>query len=362
MKLSLKSQILIPFIALIILTSIALIGSVLFAIHNTINEQAEEALYTGKRVFERLMSERGSHLVTSSEILVSDFGFKAAIASADANTILSALKNYQKRINVDVMMIHRLDGRLISTTGTGDQTTYDLKKDIIFSVKENGSTLTTLLINNSAYQVAILPVMAPTAIAWATIGVSIDYLFANELKTLTDLDISFSGSDANNRELFHISTLASIVSIEKQQPESKMLQVQTAEKEEYLSLPIVITANNEHTIRAYVYSSLSDAYAQYTPLKWQILIISLFALLFSIIGALLISKNIARPIVFFAKAARKISDGDYNKETSKSVQNSQEMLELEESFKKMQTGIAERELKILHQAYYDNLTGLPNRS
>ena len=116
MKLSLRSHILLPFIALIVATSIAIIGSVLFATRSNINNQAEEALHTGKRIFERLMSVRGDQLITSSEILVSDFGFKTAIASEDKNTILSALENYQQRINVDLMMIHQLDGTLVSTT------------------------------------------------------------------------------------------------------------------------------------------------------------------------------------------------------------------------------------------------------
>ena len=363
MKLSLRSHILLPFIVLIITTSVAIIGSVLFATHNNINNQAEEELHTGKRIFERLMSARGDQLITSSEILVSDFGFKTAIASEDKNTILSALENYQQRISVDLMMIHNLDGALVSTTNKNHP--YKLTKDITDKIKEDGGILTALLIKDSAYQVAILPVMAPTTIAWATVGVAIDDKFANELKTLTNLDISFSGNAKDrkdNLESFHISTLSTNASKKQNQPNDTMMHVTTPQDEEFLSLPIPITENNEFLIQAYVFSSLTSAYAQYNPLKWQIFVITLLALIFSIIGALFISKNISQPIAFFVKAARRISDGHYNEQTAQCVQNSQEISELEESFRKMQTGIAERESKILHQAYYDTLTSLPNRT
>ena len=180
MKLSLRSHILLPFIILIVVTSIAIIGSVFFATRNNINNQAEEALHTGKRIFERLMSVRGQQLITSSEILVSDFGFKTAIASEDKNTILSALENYQQRINVDLMMIHNLDGGLVSTTNKNHP--YELTKEIIDTIKEDGGILTALLIKDSAYQVAILPVKAPTTIAWATVGVAIDDDFCERIK------------------------------------------------------------------------------------------------------------------------------------------------------------------------------------
>ena len=362
MKLSLRSHILFPFIILIVVTSIAIIGSVFFATRNNINNQAEEALHTGKRIFERLMSVRGQQLITSSEILVSDFGFKTAIASEDKNTILSAFENYQQRINVDLMMIHNLDGGLVSTTNKNYP--YELTKEIIDTIKEDGGILTALLIKDSAYQVAILPVKAPTTIAWATIGVAIDDDFANELKTLTNLEISFSGNTKRhdtNTKSFHISTL-SATSTKQHQSNKEMMLITTSQKEEFLSLPIPITENNDFLIHAYVFSSLTNAHAQYNPLKWQIFIITMLALLFSIVGALFISKNISQPIAFFVKAARKISDGHYNEQTSQCVQNTQEIYELEESFRKMQTGIAERESKILHQAYHDTLTGLPNRT
>ncbi len=362
MKLSLRSHILLPFIALIVVTSIAIIGSVLFATRNNINNQAEETLHTGKRIFERLMSVRGDQLITSSEILVSDFGFKTAIASEDKNTILSALENYQQRINVDLMMIHHLDGTLLSTTNKKHP--YQLTKEIIDKTRENGGVLTTLLIKDSAYQVAILPVMAPTTIAWATVGVAIDDKFANELKTLTNLDISFSGNTKNrdvNMASFHISTLPA-TSTKQRQSNEEMMLVTTSQEEEFLSLPIPITENNDFLIHAYVFSSLTSAYAQFNPLKLQIFVITILAFIFSIIGALLISKNITQPIAFFVKAARRISDGHYNEKNAQCVQNTREISELEESFRKMQTGIAERETKILHQAYHDTLTGLPNRT
>ena len=361
MKLSLKSQIVIPFLALIFITSIAIIGSVLIATRNNINNQIEESLHTGKRVFERLMSARGDQLISSSEIAVGDFGFKSAIASNDKNTVLSALENYQKRLGVDLITIHKLDGSLFSSTL---ELSSSLDHDFIKAIKENGGLLTAIAIDKTVYQVAILPVMAPTTIAWATVGVAIDNTFADELKRLTNVDISFIGSTENGN-FSHISTLSdsTLKNMDMGKPgHSEMLQFSTSKNEELLSLHIDIAQHDNYKIHAYVYSSLSNAYNQYKPLQWQILGISLLALVFSAIGALLISKNITQPIAFFVRAAKRISDGNYVEETSQCVQNTTEISELESSFKKMQEGIADRETKILYQAYHDTLTGLPNRT
>ena len=55
-----------------------------------------------------------------------------------------------------------------------------------------------------------------------------------------------------------------------------------------------------------------------------------------------------RPIRFFGLRA-------------KFVQGGEEFKSLASTFNAMQTGIAEREARITHQAHHDALTGLPNR-
>ncbi|OUS31918.1 hypothetical protein A9Q99_02160 [Gammaproteobacteria bacterium 45_16_T64] len=364
MKLTLKSQILIPFLVLIFTTSVAIIGSVFFATKNNINLQLKESLYTGKNVFERLMAIRGDQLIDSSEVMVSDFGFKAAIASSDKNTILSALDNYQQRTDVDLMMIHNIDGSLLANTLNNDPQDSSLSQKDIKTIKKEGGLLTTMVINSTAYQVAILPVKAPTTIAWATIGVAINTAFAEELKKLTNLDVSFIGSN-NKGELFTISTLPEIMSADASDNGNDLTEIRhfySDNKEEFISLSIVIHKLNDYQINAHIFTSLTKAYAQYTPLQWQILGISILALLTSALGALSISKNVTKPIAFFVKIAKQISDGDYTDDKAHKQRNTTEIITLENSFKKMQKGIADRESKILHQAYHDTLTGLPNRT
>lgn len=102
---SLRHRIVLFFLSLLIVSTIATIGSVLLATNNSVKTQAQSKLVVGKNVFEQLLFERGNQLLNAATVLVADFGFKDAITSNDGATIKSALVNNQERINADLMLL-----------------------------------------------------------------------------------------------------------------------------------------------------------------------------------------------------------------------------------------------------------------
>ena len=91
-----------------------------------------------------------------------------------------------------------------------------------------------------------------------------------------------------------------------------------------------------------------------------LVLLTLASIAASIVGSVVLARKITQPLQTLAAFARRVRDGDYSGRLS--VQGGGELGTLAESFEHMLEGIAAREAEILHLAYRDGLSGLPNRA
>ena len=361
MSMSLRNRIVLFFLSLLIVSTIATIGSVLLATNNSVKTQAQSKLVVGKNVFEQLLFERGNQLLNAATVLVADFGFKDAITSNDQATIESALVNNQIRINADLMLLITLSGNLISSD---KKTTLDkalLKELLILAQTQNG-TSGIVLVNQDIYQFVMLPVKAPVTLAWTLIATRIDEEFAQQLKELTNLDVVFKAEDNKDRTVI-VSTIKSLSSSDNYNNTGALSinNILNDHNDDYLTLPVTLADSTFFKIKAYLNTSLAQSYLLFYPLKIQIIAIASITLILSIISAFFIARKITKPIIKLANITKKISSGEYG-EKIEDDQSSYETSKLSEHFNTMQKEIALREEKLTFLAYNDSLTGVANRS
>ena len=360
---SLRNKILLLFLSLLIISSVATIGAVLLATNNDVKLQAQEKLSVGEKVFQRLLQERGNQLRSSASVLVADFGFKEAVTSEDVGTIRSALENNSERIDADLMMLIDLDGVLITSVSDSkmNQRQYPFQ-ELLSTARDNNGLSAILLMDGRIYQTVMLPIKAPITIAWTVIGIHIDAEFAGQLAGLTDLEVVFWGEDETS-ERSQVATLpiTQLPATSSRSMESTSLSSMQEDKHEYLLLQVPLANSKKFKVGAILLASLDEAYARYSPLKLQILVIAAITLLLSLIATFVISGNVTRPIANLVAAATRISDGNYLEAIDVNKDEGEEIAALGSSLQIMQQGIAEREQRLSQQAYHDSLTGLGNR-
>jgi predicted signal transduction protein with EAL and GGDEF domain len=104
---------------------------------------------------------------------------------------------------------------------------------------------------------------------------------------------------------------------------------------------------------------LSEVLRRYRRVSYLLIPILLVGLLATLLGATVISRGVARPIVELARQTERIAEGDYTPPPP--LQRTDELGQLSLALGDMTRAIAEREQRVHFQATHDPVTGLANR-
>ena len=98
--------------------ALGLVAAALYIVIATTSErQVRDELVASSTVFDRLLELRTSELSNAAGLLSRDFGFRAAVATGDPGTALSALENLKARLGLRTAFIVGMDGNV---TGISD--------------------------------------------------------------------------------------------------------------------------------------------------------------------------------------------------------------------------------------------------
>ena len=122
-KLTLRKQITFLGVSLVVLTVASLLAVSLWKTISSHNLQINQRITSAENVLIEHLKAQEELLLTASEVLTADFGFKQAVASRDQATIASVLQNHGSRINASLMVLSDLNGEIISSSN--EQLTFD---------------------------------------------------------------------------------------------------------------------------------------------------------------------------------------------------------------------------------------------
>ncbi|WP_434700252.1 putative bifunctional diguanylate cyclase/phosphodiesterase [Pseudomonas sp. D1-1] len=358
--------------AVMILLSLGVIGVLYFSVNaatrSAVRSQSEAQLDVGTRVFERLLEVQGRRLADGVQLLAADFGFREAVASRDAATIRSVLVNHGKRINASDMILLSMDGEVLASTldnmPEGSLFQYDGALRLAQRARQ---AMVIVPLQGKPHLLVETPVLAPLPVARVVMGFSMDKAFASELRSLTNLEVSFLAVD-HQRPGELVSTQPDVlrgpVSSLMLNSSNRNSAVLTEHLDRNFLSQFLLLADgsNEYDgqVIALLQSPLDVAMQAFAPLDEKILAITLVALIASLVGALLLARGVSRPVKSLALAAERIGQGDY--QTPVVLEREDELGVLAKAVNSMQSGIAEREQQLAHNALHDPVTGLPNRA
>jgi diguanylate cyclase (GGDEF)-like protein len=323
-------------------------------------DEARTRLESAGRTFNELLASRGKQLLDAVQITTSDYEFKKAVAIGDNPTIRSVLYNNGHRVGADLSILLALDGHIVASVD-GQGATIELGdwSGLLHEAEQQLDVSTWRVVGGKPYQFVMVPVLAPTRIAWIGMGFALDERLAQNLKNLALVDITFLGNDGR-QQMWSQSTLPALSANDAAillagATGAKTVRRLTIGREDYFTLWQPLAAGS-----AVLQFPADAALVGFDALERQLLVIALLSLVVSLAGAVWLSRNVTHPVALLAQAARRIEAGDYRDEVD--IRHHDELGDLAGVFNNMQLGIARREEQIAYQAFHDTLTGLPNRA
>jgi diguanylate cyclase (GGDEF)-like protein len=346
---SLQSRIVLLFVTLLVLvqgTALLLANS---ANERNARDHIRQELAVGERIFRRLLEQNYARLAQAAELLSLDFAFREAVATRDLPTIHSVLINHGARIRADRMALVSLDGQVLADTLEPQRGARPFQPaSLLRAAEQHGGATGMQQDGGRTFQVAVLPVLAPTPIAWTVVGFVMDERLAKDLRALSTLDVSFLSQAPDG-----VSTLlASTVPAE-------LARSLALRDEEYQSAVLELGTAGDARIVAVLSRSVAEAMAPYRRLDAVLIMLLVGSIAASVVASVLIARGVVRPLSQLSAMTRRIEQGDHDQAVE--VAGPVEIGDLARRFNLMREAVAARQAEVLKLAYRDTLCDLPNR-
>ena len=322
-------------------------------------------IVAGGRAFERLLELDTQRLIEGVRLLTADPAFREMAIAGDRNALSPVLAKQAKRTNAAVMLLVGADHRTIAGTPeneVGRRVTYARLLDRAAAAQQAAGIA---LIGGKPYQLAIVPVLTPQPVAWIVSGFRIDDALAQELRTLTQLEVSFLGRQGEGEWRAYASTLAEAerAALTRDMAANRYSSTDADGNSEFgdaaISRIVNLAPRADDAVVAVLQRPLAPSFGPFHQMQVELAWLGLLGIVAAIVTGMALGGWIAAPLRELSSAARRVAAGDYTAVAERTRKD--EVGDLHTAFRTMQEAIANCVSKMTDRAHRDTLTGLPTR-
>ena len=358
---SLSARLTVQFALLFAAAMLVVSAALSSLIADSASRRVEGQLQSSGAVYDRLWQQRAQELQDAAQLLAHDFGFRAAVASADQATMQSALGNAAARLKVRSAFIVTADGHVsaINSSVSGSEA------EGLWEQLDNGRLAGVSVLADRPRQLVAAPIMAPTLIGWVVFGADLDAREMRGFERLSAIPLHAAvvaydrgrWAEASGSMSALDARTASLAQAHVGQSAAYEMNVGGA-RSIALAKPLPTFSDQERAILLLAYPK-AEAMADARKLQLALAVMTLLGLLLVAIATWRAAARITQPLARLDEAAGRLASGEH---VQVRVRGDDELARLANSFNEMVGKIAEREQRITQLAFNDTLTGLPNRT
>ncbi|MBC7918262.1 MAG: EAL domain-containing protein [Rhodoferax sp.] len=330
------------------------------SIEDSVRQNLQRELASDQKVWARLVDQKVKRLQFGASVLASEFGFKQAIASGDVPTIESALENSGDRIDATISAFLDPDFNLKAMANPQESAelgqTLTLLGRAMARDQQQGSMSVEL---GRLHQFVMVPVKAPLVVGWVVMGFAVDQDLAAELNGLSGAHVVLLNRAGTASQRIIHSTLdnARMADVDALLGGAAMLSLGG---EDYAALRVDIGAA-DRPLQVVLLRSTAEAKAVFARMQSVLLLIGALGLVLFALGSTAMARRVSRPLDLLVADTERLGSGDYSQPVQDFGQKD-EVGNLARSFDRMRINIQASQAQIRQLAYWDSLTGLPNRA
>jgi len=306
-----------------------------------------------------LLAQNAEQLRQSSALLAADYGFRSAINSDDRETIQSVLENHGSRIGAAVTAVLDTQLALQAVSVQLDEAAFRaLAAPLAARLAAAPQASEMVVISGLPYQFVMVPMRAPVLVGWVLMGFQINQALADDLYRVSGVHLAvFSGTDDTDLRLV-VTTLAGHEPVLTELALTQAADIDIGGETfvaRHATLP-----TPRGVVRSVLLRSVADAVAPYTRLQLMLALVTVAGVALFAVGSGLAMRRVTQPLAALTAATAALERGDYAASLG-DMARGDEVGQLARGFDRMRDSLAEQRREILQLAYWDRLTGLPNR-
>ncbi len=358
---SLSARLTVQFALLFAAAMLVVSAALSTFIAGSASREVESQLQSSGAVYDRLWQQRSQELQNAAQLLARDFGFRAAVATGDQETMQSALGNAAARLRVRTAFIVTADGKVSAIDHSIDST----QAAALWTPLDDGRLSGVSILAGRPRQLVAAPIMAPTLIGWVVFAADLDEHEMRSLERLSAIPLhaavlaNSNGRWSEAAGSMSVLTTASAALAQEHVKSSAAFEMRLGNQTSIaLAKPLPAFGEKERAILLLAYPK-SEALADARKLQLALAVMTLLGLLLVAFATWRAAGRITQPLARLDEAAGRLASGEHVKV---GVRGTDELARLANSFNEMVGKIAEREQRITQLAFNDTLTGLPNRT
>ncbi len=341
---------------LLLLVQMASFAVIFHGIEQNARNNLSRELEQGEKIWSRLIEQRAQKLSQGATLLAADFGFRSAVASGDLDTIGSVLENHGARIGASFVALLDTHQGIRAQSDSNPKGSAASLQRIASELASHGNVVA--MVDSRAYQFVMVPLKAPVLMGWVVMGFALEQGVLEEMRSVTGQHVVVYAANQS----FMLSTLTN--KADSKAATNANSSEASLSGEWYLLHPLIVDDQSgvpaSLQVKAVLLGSVSQAVAPYHSVLLILALITGAGLLLFAIGSFATAKRLVRPLLDLVQVSDRLASGQYDQAPTHTERND-EVGDLAKAFDHMRLSIADQQREIRLLAFWDRLTGLPNR-
>lgn len=350
------------FLSLLLLVQLASFIAIRHSIDENARTRIATELRTGENVLRRLVAQNAQNLTAAAGLLAQDFGFRSAIAGGDQLTLVDALENQAARIGASAALFTDARRRLVASTLADPRPVLALVQAEASGAPTGLQDSPVRVLDGQPFQLVTVAVRAPLLVGHVSMGFPLNADLPRDMEDLSSLKMAMLVREPGGPwKVLPIGARAEeLQGLTAELRRDDVTQTVNLNGEDDSVRIVRLGRDATHEVGAALLRSVDQAVAPYRRLQLTLLAITLIGAVVFGLGSFFTARGIAKPIKALSRSAERLGAGDYA--TPIQVTSRDEVQDLARSLETMRTGMQQRDAQIRRLAYWDSLTGLPNRA